>query len=170
MSINGEDRLIRSSLVYDQANIQSVQKSVNFINQFRKDINSEYDVFAYFVMSPHHSKYVYPDDNIDKIMPIIDQLEVPHDYFKINSISDVVKNYLRTDHHWNSIGSYKGYRELIKLVCGDDEKIYSPVDRYCFNDFPFYGTLSPGNSVFSRCNPRYSMQTGFQITPVPTDG
>lgn len=165
MSINGEDRLIRSSLVYDQANIQSVQKSVNFINQFRKDINSEYDVFAYFVMSPHHSKYVYPDDNIDKIMPIIDQLEVPHDYFKINSISDVVKNYLRTDHHWNSIGSYKGYRELIKLVCGDDEKIYSPVDRYCFNDFPFYGTLSRETAFSVDVTPDILCKLVFKLPP-----
>ncbi len=43
--------------------------------------------------------------------------------FSIDSFDDFSRYFYRTDHHWNHIGSYRGYGEVMKLLRPDDELI-----------------------------------------------
>lgn len=141
VTIDGVDQLVRTPLNLSADNLQGVQKNIQFINQFSKDISSG-DVSAFFIETPRHSPLVYSSNNLSTMLPIFDQLEVPHDYFPVDSLSDVQRNYFHTDHHWNHIGSYQGYRALIQFLLGDEEPVYYPTKQVDFNDVQFLGSIS----------------------------
>lgn len=63
-------------------------------------------------------------------------------YSEYDSLESALNSYFLTDHHWNHIGSKKGYEEIIKLIYGDKIKPREPVDVLDFKEVTFYGYLA----------------------------
>lgn len=61
--------------------------------------------------------------------------------FKLDSYSDLEKYFYQTDHHWNYLGQYKGYKEIINLLLGDKEKLIEPKSIKTY-DVIFNGSAS----------------------------
>lgn len=148
LTINGQMQLIRSPLNMDNNLNQAILQNIQKINQFEQDINGE-DVAVYLVESARFSHYVSPSVNMQTLQPLIDQLSVPHDYFPISRISDLQNHFYHTDHHWNDVGSYLGYRGLVSFLQGDEDRFLYPKERQTFDQVEFLGSVSrmTGHSV-----------------------
>ena len=59
--------------------------------------------------------------------------------FKIDSFNDFKKYFYKTDHHWNYLGSYKAYTELVDILTND--KPLEPTNNLCL-DKKFSGSKS----------------------------
>ena len=67
---------------------------------------------------------------------------------KLESVSDYERMYYKSDHHWNNVGSYQGYSDIIKMM-QKDFRLENPrelLDDYIF-EYPFVGFMgcSVGN-------------------------
>jgi len=48
------------------------------------------------------------------------QLDLPMDKFAVDTPADFYRDFYKTDHHWNYLGSYRAYEELTVLLnCGE---------------------------------------------------
>ena len=63
------------------------------------------------------------------------------DYLRLNSLEDYARYFYTTDHHWNYQGSYAGYRQLVRMMLGEDEPVLEPVETV---EFPvkFNGSMN----------------------------
>ncbi|MFA5536661.1 MAG: hypothetical protein WDA53_05765 [Bacillota bacterium] len=59
----------------------------------------------------------------------------------INNLSDFQNRFYKTDHHWNHLGQYEGYKQIIALLKGDEEPLY-PTENIIFEDIRFNGYKS----------------------------
>ena len=104
---------------------------------------------AMFRAHPELSFYVYyieKDTDIDFVtgekIGVYDrlaaQLALPKDHiarFAVDDFDTFEKYFYKTDHHWNYLGSYRGYTEALSLVSEDAplapaEEVHTP---YCFS-------------------------------------
>ena len=70
-------------------------------------------------------------------------LEVPYDELKIETIEDYYDYFFQTDHHWTYQGSYQGYVDIVRLIFEEDEKVLLPNNLNSFdNSLYFAGTFS----------------------------
>ncbi len=53
--------------------------------------------------------------------------------FQINNFNDFKKYFYKTDHHWNNVGSYKGYQELTELLKTENFLKYQ--NQKCIDNF-----------------------------------
>ena len=53
---------------------------------------------------------------------------------KIDSVETYRSYFYRTDHHWNYRGSYEGYKDVIRMLLGEDEPLLEPLETI---EFPF---------------------------------
>lgn len=61
-------------------------------------------------------------------------------YLKLDSVEDYCRLFYRTDHHWNYLGSYEGYKQIIGMLLGEDEPLLEPVETVTFPVY-FNGSL-----------------------------
>lgn len=69
----------------------------------------------------------YPNSTVDRLK--IDSIETYCDYF------------FTTDQHWRFKGSYQGYKDIIRMLLGEDEPLLEPVETVEF-DTKFNGALN----------------------------
>lgn len=69
---------------------------------------------------------------------------IVYDRLKIDSLEDSVKYLFKTDHHWNALGMYKAYVDIVNMMYGDEaESIIRPLGtEYQIEDADFYGTFA----------------------------
>lgn len=78
--------------------------------------------------------YIETDVDVDFINGVISHtlynalLEKMDDSIKfealsINRVEDYQSNFYMTDHHWNTTGQYKGYKDIIHLIKGQEEPL-----------------------------------------------
>ena len=48
------------------------------------------------------------------------------DHLKFTTFEEYCDYFYATDHHWNYRGSYQGYCDIVKMLCGEDEKLLVP--------------------------------------------
>jgi hypothetical protein len=58
------------------------------------------------------------------------------DRFKIPTLADKLKKQWRTDHHWNSAGSYDVYRDIIRMISRNSPEIGEPVEILEIKEYP----------------------------------
>ena len=58
---------------------------------------------------------------------------------RVEMIDDFQQMYFKTDHHWNHIGAYKGYVDIINLLFEGKEQPYIPIGK-SFRNVNFYGS------------------------------
>ena len=56
------------------------------------------------------------------------------DSLKIDSLETYQKYFYKTDHHWNYYASYLGYKQIIRMMLGEDEPLLEPLETV---EFPF---------------------------------
>jgi len=63
------------------------------------------------------------------------------------TLDDYMKLHYATDHHWNYIGAYKGYEEIINMICEDFPDVAKPYKMINVVEHkePFYGSSSIHN-------------------------
>ena len=76
------------------------------------------DLFNDFENNLKTSGYDYMVDNVDSRIKMIKM--------EINNLEDIRKYFYRTDHHWNYEGSYRGYKEIVTAILGENEELIRP--------------------------------------------
>lgn len=72
--------------------------------------------------------------------------------FSINNFDEYKKYFYKTDHHWNEIGSYIGYKEIVKMF--KQKNFIEPISHVCLNK-----TWAGSKSVYEGFE--YSMRDEF---------
>ena len=96
-----------------------------FVYCIERDLDSRYD------RNYHAGNYEFLRKN----------LTIPSDHvscFRVRNFNVYKRYYYRTDHHWQYLGSYKGYKEVFRLLGLDKEgeKLNTPIEPD-----PAYGVL-----------------------------
>ncbi|NCC77036.1 MAG: hypothetical protein EOM08_11455, partial [Clostridia bacterium] len=141
MQIGDDLRLARAAVDFNPDQLYVVNKNVEFFNDFANSIAPRQEM-VFLIETPRLSHLVYPQSNLGTIQATLDNLQVPHDIFRIESPTDLVNNFYRTDHHWTDLGAYKGYVSLIRFLYGPDEPVLEPVNRVSFNRVALEGSLA----------------------------
>jgi hypothetical protein len=107
-------------------NYDSVKKIYNNIKCSEK--------YIYFIETSAEIDF----NNISKKEEIFQEIKnnfEAKDYarFTINSYEDLEKYFYQTDHHWNYIGQLRGYKQIINLLLGKNEKTLEPIDEVTYN-------------------------------------
>lgn len=58
-------------------------------------------------------------------------------YLKINNFEDYKKFFYKTDHHWNYLGSYEGYKDIINLLFDNIEPTLVPEETLEFDNITY---------------------------------
>lgn len=66
---------------------------------------------------------------------------VKFDKLAINTLEDYQRLFFKTDHHWNYVGQYEGYKQIIALLRGDNENLFV-TEPIIFKDLKFNGYKS----------------------------
>ena len=102
--------------------------------------------FIYYVTTDQAIDFDNPESNyINDILSYYPSFKA--DYLEIPDFDTYAKYYLKNDHHWNYEGSYTGYKEIIKLMLGKDEKVLEPTEKVVFN-YDAQGSKSRGAHFF----------------------
>lgn len=120
-------------LVYDTYTLQRVEenlhkKSENLNAQFAA--HPELDFYAY---------YIEKDTDVDLetgekpgiYETLVQSLDLPGGRmarFEVDGFECFGRDFFRTDHHWNRVGSYRGYREVLALLEVSDKPL-EPVEE-----------------------------------------
>lgn len=83
------------------------------------------------------------------------ELELDYDEFEISSIEQYKDCFYWTDNHWNHLGSYIGYTQIMKLLFDDEADILVPQDISDNNGLKFYGTFSSRSGYVTDGSPFY---------------
>jgi len=84
--------------------------------------------------------------NYDDIVKLYNTFKTQH--FKINNYEEYKKYFYKTDYHWNDIGSYKGYTEIMDLIKSEDhDEIRIPTRRIKWDD-NFQGNIAKSRQYF----------------------
>ena len=102
------------------------------------------DVYFYFVNNSRSIDFTQdlsgPNDvytGLCKSLTCVDHA----DCLSIDSFETYMRFFYQTDHHWNHIGTQQGYEDMVRLLLGDTETPYQPVEEVVF-DFPFNGSYA----------------------------
>ena len=68
-------------------------------------------------------------------------------YLAIDSLKDYMNYFYKTDHHWNYKGAYQGYKDIIKMIFGSEEKVLEPVEEVKFK-YITYGSKANTKQYF----------------------
>lgn len=112
--------LLDGYLVYYPYSLEKSQKEILLKSQNINSILSDNDDINYYLY------YIEKDTDINfennehaKVYETLNQLlidKIKTDKFTINNINEYEEYFYKTDHHWNYKGSYKGYKEILKLM------------------------------------------------------
>lgn len=67
--------------------------------------------------------------------------------FEVDGFNDYQKYFYRSDHHWNHVGSYMGYRDVLSMLKPDESPVV-PLDEVCFDDLDFQGSSARLTAYF----------------------
>lgn len=119
-------------------NEDALSKSIKFFN----GINSYTDTY-YYVLD---RAYAWDFSKNKLLLDSYDYLKnnLIGDYhiarLKVDSYEDYLNYFYNTDHHWNRIGSYQGYKDIVKLL-GAKGDVLEPIDEVTLNN-KFYGSTA----------------------------
>jgi len=141
VTIDDEKYLIRPSYIYNEAVEKGIVDNINKINYLRKKYE-DVNFYVYIPTMPHYS-HLFDVESCGRLyLDLFDKLEVPHTRLEISTISDFQEMFFKTDHHWNHVGSYQGYVDIINLLFNGKEKPDTPIINKTFDNIEFYGSLS----------------------------
>lgn len=143
--------------------VLDIDSSSKQINDFAKDIDKEgRDI--YYISTPAkatalnhlYPKYATKDYGLENLKDLEDSLDKNKftfinidQYFKDKFSEEERESfYFKTDHHWNSLGAYEGFKYIIKSMDGIDNTVYDSLftqDNYITKNIdgkPFLGSYN----------------------------
>jgi hypothetical protein len=148
--------LMNKPIPYDEEYINNTLNRVEEINQFATYFPGV-DFYVYKPTQVHEREWFVSNDNEEFIgedleMLMYENYNLPFKASDIRNMDEYYLKYYRADHHWNHIGAYAAYRDVLELMNITDEPMI-PIDENCFDDLEFYGT--------------FGSRTGFVTEPSP---
>lgn len=155
---NGEFYQINNSGYYisiplqanDQKNKIFEDKMWNF-DQIYNKYGEKYQLYIYKPTLADETDWFdetfsYPSEGTKYYSRLSDQLNGKYTVKQqqFDTIHDYMEQHYKTDHHWNHIGAYQGYHDIISMISNDFfnvPKPYAIKESYCY-PFPFHGSLS----------------------------
>lgn len=119
---------------------------INSINIFN-EINNYTDTY-YYVLD---RSYAWDFSNDELVLDGYTYLKekLKGDYhlarLSVNSYNDYSKYFYQTDHHWNHVGSYQGYKDIVELL-KVKEKPVKPTGEITL-DNKFYGSMAKNSKA-----------------------
>jgi len=133
---NGEHLLYRTLSESEIKNSMDIMESVaNSYNRVQG-----VDKYLYFVVHDGSSDFTNPEVNacfVELIKTLYPRFKM--DYLKINDFEDFERYFYKADHHWNHIGSYQGYTDIVNMIFQNKEELVPIEDEVTF-DIMFYGS------------------------------
>lgn len=140
-----------------------------FIDKYNSIIEVTHDVdfFAYYIPTsgavdftrlPIHDNYY---DYIHRHLKV-KQFE----RLDMNNFADYRNYFYKTDHHWNYMGSYQGYMDILKML-KPDAKVMEPVNLNCFDNLQSLGSnarLSGTSLTENFCAYEFEMDPLITVT------
>lgn len=140
VSLLGTKLFAGDYLVYDTYTMERVaenlgKKADNLNAQFAA--HPELDFYAYYIEKD-------TDVNLETgekpgiYEALAQKLELPEDHaarFQVDGFEDFGRDFFRTDHHWNQVGSYRGYREVLNLLGVSDAPLAPLGEETVAEDF-----------------------------------
>ncbi len=115
---------------------------VNNYNQFLS--GDDVDVYFYFVNNSRSIDFTRdlsgPNDiytSLCESLTCVDHAAC----LNIDSFETYMRLFYQTDHHWNHVGAQQGYEDMVRLLLGDEETPYQPVEEVVF-DILYNGSYS----------------------------
>ena len=127
------------NLVYYQSFVSyskdDYDKRINNINEVIEKSNA--DIYIYYIEKD--TDIDFTDNSKSDIYDYLkDNINTDNIYkFEINNFKEFKDYFYKTDHHWNYLGSYKAYTELVNILTDDTPLKYT--DEICLNS-NFSGT------------------------------
>ncbi len=93
---------------------ERLNKQVNFFNNLAKQ-----DIELYLYLPTRYEITNLKDYNLNHYLySFIDKLDsnINVSYLQINSISEYLNYFYKTDHHWNMHGALQGYKDIMQLL------------------------------------------------------
>ena len=141
----GNSNYIRYNFMFEDETIkQRLIDRVEELNKLDKDFK-DVDVYLYLPVQAHELGFFDEENNIHSYGESYDQIilnsaHIPNGHLIVNNFDEYKKMFYASDHHWNNIGSYQGYLDIIKLLKPNDEALI-PIDTIGVDDGRlFYGT------------------------------
>jgi len=142
--------------IVDKPNDYSTDEMIKIINNRIESYNKmgEYaDLYYYFINRVGNFDF----SNNTKTFSISDYLDENYDELDIKNYNDYKKYFYKSDHHWNYKGSYNGYKDIIKLMIGNDEKAIDINQEKTF-DIYFNGS-SARVTTFTKFKEKFTVYT-----------
>ncbi len=134
-TFNCENYILIDLPVYDNFDNWYIKKRVNEFNSLNKKI----DVYYYIINRGFN--YNFKDNTItSNLKNFLKDNLVNYkglDDLKVESFEKYKKFFYKTDHHWNALGSYEGYRDIANMFGFIPKK---PKRFVTFEDTIFYGS------------------------------
>ena len=123
---NCDSRLFRFEGIIDD----EAEQIKNNIKKLKEKLKGKAELYFYYI----NSSYSF-DFRTNKPYYDFDEFfeGTNYDGFNFKDYEEFSKYFYKTDHHWNYKGSYIGYKDIIKLLLGEDEKIMVPEKLVDFN-------------------------------------
>ncbi len=128
-----------------------LQKKIDNYSNIMEE-NKDVDFYIYYIPSSADLNFLtgkkYNYDYIKNGFVHVNNLK-GIDNLKILNYEDFANYFYKTDHHWNHKGSYKGYKDITKMLKGEGELIKNYQEEVCFEGFYFFGSRARSAGNFS---------------------
>jgi hypothetical protein len=116
------------------------------LDGLRDNIPSSIDRHLYFIES---SEVIdFNTNNPHSIQKTLEAYLPEYDVrsFEVNDYSEYDRYFYKTDHHWNHLGSYKGYEEIMEMLPAAGS-LLKPTDEIDFG-VDFYGSYARSDAYY----------------------
>jgi len=141
---NCNDQILAAPKSIDE-NIKIMQQKASVLS----NVNDLVDTYYYTIDRAYtidfvNNKYIF---NVEEFL----KNNLKGDYkiksFEIESYEDYYKYFYKTDHHWNYIGSYKGYKDIHDLLDIDEDYIEPTSTKE--SSKKFFGSCAKGAKMIN---------------------
>lgn len=141
---NCGDYLLYRYEKYNKDIEKNVKERINMYNTINKNI----DTYYYFIPTSKILDYEKNKYSIDIIKLLEENLknEKSFSYLEIKNYDDYSKYFYKTDHHWNHIGSYKAYQDIIYMF-NKNAKVIGVEEEILFDNITYYGSLARASRI-----------------------
>ena len=144
-NFNCGDSIISKYITEEEKDIQNIKDRINVYNK----LNDYVDTYYYFISTSNiynfkENKYV-----VDVLKLLNENLKGKYNLasLEFNDYNEFTKYFYKTDHHWNHVGSYEAYKDIIKMIRPRDQQ-FEPLKELVFDDIIFYGSSARVNQIF----------------------
>lgn len=137
---------INYPMTYNEEYVNNFIERTTEINELATDY-PEVEFYVYKPTQGHELDIFDEASNLDSYGRVYEQiledtLTVPYQELTVSSYLDLEQMFYPSDHHWNHIGAYTGYSDMIHMMLGNEESLLEPSRVECYGNLQFYGTFS----------------------------